>query len=120
MKPWHAQVNNFVGQGGEAAAQRFLVKQGYDILETNWSCKIGEIDLIVRKGKMIVFVEVKTSKTIDAARQRIGFAQQRRIANAAQIWIRENAFEPQYFFRFDAILVGANQKLQHIEGAWTT
>lgn len=120
MKPWHAQVNNFVGQGGEAAAQRYLAELGFEVLETNWSCKIGEIDLIARKGKMIVFVEVKTSKTIDAARQRISYGQQRRIANAAQIWIREHAFGPSYLFRFDAILVGSNQKLQHIEGAWTT
>ena len=120
MKPWQAQVNNFVGQGGEAAAKRHLLDQGYEILETNWSCKIGEIDIIARKNRMIIFVEVKTSRTIHAARQMIGQAQQRRIANAAQLWIRENAFKPTYLFRFDAILVGAEQKLQHIEWAWTT
>lgn len=119
MKPWHGQVNNFVGQGGEAAAGRFLQQQGYEILETNWSCKIGEIDLIARRKRLIIFVEVKTSKTIASALQMIGQAQQRRIANAAQLWIRENAFGPTHLFRFDAILVGSDQKLQHIEGAWT-
>ena len=120
MKPWQAQVNSFMGQGGEAAAKRHLLTNGFEILETNWTCKIGEIDIIAQKNRMIIFVEVKTSRTIHSARQMIGQAQQRRIANAAQLWIRENAFKPTYLFRFDAILVGAEQKLQHIEGAWTT
>jgi putative endonuclease len=120
MKPWQGQINNLVGQGGEAAAKRHLEAQGYSIIEENWRCSIGEIDLIARKNRMIVFVEVKTSKTIASAIQRISEGQRRRIANAAQLWIRENAFNPQYFFRFDAILVGSDQKLQHIEGAWTT
>lgn len=119
MKPWQGQVNNFVGKGGEAAAGRHLRAQGYDILETNWSCPIGEIDLIARKNRLIIFVEVKTSRTIASALQMIGQAQQRRITNSAQLWIRENAFGPAHLFRFDAILVGADQKLQHIEGAWT-
>ena len=120
MKPWQAQVNNFVGQGGESAAKRYLLSKGYEILDSNWQCKIGEIDLIARLGRIIVFVEVKTSRTIDAAILRISEGQRRRIANSAQLWIRENAFDPKFLFRFDAILVGSDQKLQHIEGAWTT
>lgn len=120
MKPWQGEINNLVGQGGEAAAKGYLEGKGYEILEANWRCQIGEIDLIARQNRLIVFVEVKTSKTIAAAIQMIGEAQRRRIANAAQLWIRQNAFDPKYFFRFDAILVGADQKLQHIEGAWMT
>ena len=119
MKPWQGEINNFVGQGGENAARRFLSSKGYEILDSNWSCPIGEIDLIARKNRIIVFVEVKTSRTIDAAIHRIGPAQRRRISNAAQLWINQNARDPKFLFRFDAILVGADQKLQHIEDAWT-
>lgn len=119
VKPWQGEINNFVGQGGENAARHFLISKGYEILEQNWSCSIGEIDLIARQNRLIVFVEVKTSRTIDAAIQRIGTAQQRRIANSAQLWINQYAFDPKFLFRFDAILVGSDQKLQHIEGAWT-
>lgn len=120
MKPWQGQVNNVVGQGGENAAQRHLGAQGYDILDVNWSCPIGEIDLIAKKNRLIIFVEVKTSRTIDVAIHRISFGQQRRITQAAQLWIKQNALDPKLLFRFDAILVGSDQKLQHIEGAWTT
>lgn len=119
MKPWQGQINNFVGQGGESAARRHLLAQDYEILESNWSCPIGEIDLIAKKNRLIIFVEVKTSRTIDAAIHRISEGQRRRIGQAAQVWIKQNALDPQLFFRFDAILVGAEQKLHHIEGAWT-
>ena len=66
-----------------------------------------------------IFVEVKTSRSIDQAIIRISESQQRRIVNAAQIWLSKHAFGPRYLFRFDAIFVGDGGQLKHIEGAWT-
>lgn len=49
-----------LGRRGEKAAVNFLKRQGYEILETNWSCFAGEADIIAREGDVLCFVEVKT------------------------------------------------------------
>jgi putative endonuclease len=52
--------NKAIGRRGEEAAARFLYKRGYEIVERNWKCFAGEVDLIVRDEEALVFVEVKT------------------------------------------------------------
>lgn len=47
---------------GEEAAARFLYRRGYDVLERNWSCPAGEVDIIAKDEDALVFVEVKTRK----------------------------------------------------------
>jgi len=49
-----------VGQTGEAAARRYLEKLGYRIIESNYRCSLGEIDLIARDNRTIVLAEVRT------------------------------------------------------------
>jgi len=49
-----------LGQSGEKKAEKYLISQGYDVLEKNFRCKFGEIDLIAQKDGVLVFVEVKT------------------------------------------------------------
>jgi putative endonuclease len=49
-----------LGDWGEEQAERFLRKKGYVILERNFRCRLGEIDIIAMEGSDIVFVEVKT------------------------------------------------------------
>lgn len=49
-----------LGAAGEALARDFLKKRGYKIIETNFRCRHGEIDIIARKGNFTVFVEVRT------------------------------------------------------------
>lgn len=48
-----------IGRLGEKLAEKFLVGKGYEIIGTNWHCRGGEIDLVVRKNETFVFVEVK-------------------------------------------------------------
>lgn len=55
-----ASKNRELGMRGEEAAARFLVHRGYDILERNWSCPAGEVDIIAKDDASLVFVEVKT------------------------------------------------------------
>jgi len=52
------------GSLGEKLAQDFLRKQGYRILETNYRCSEGEIDIIAKHGEFLVFVEVRTKKSL--------------------------------------------------------
>ena len=51
------------GESGEALAVRFLKKDGYKIIEQNYRCKLGEIDIIARDGRVLAFIEVKARRT---------------------------------------------------------
>ena len=52
-----------IGDAGEKAAAKHLARHGYKILERNFLCRVGEIDIIARHGEYYVFVEVKTRKS---------------------------------------------------------
>lgn len=58
------QANRKLGKRGEDAAARYLRFMGYQILERNWECPFGEADIIARDGETLVFIEVKTRKSI--------------------------------------------------------
>ena len=51
---------NSLGVSGEQQAKKYLIKQGYKVLETNYKTVLGEIDIVTKKDDFIVFVEVKT------------------------------------------------------------
>ena len=57
--------NKVLGRRGEEAAARYLELKGYEILERNWACPMGEADIIARDGCTVVLVEVKTRTSID-------------------------------------------------------
>jgi len=51
------------GESGESLAVKFLKKNGYKIIEQNYRCKSGEIDIIARDGRVLAFIEVKARRT---------------------------------------------------------
>jgi Holliday junction resolvase-like predicted endonuclease len=53
-----------LGRAGEDAAAAFYVRKGFTVVERNWRCSAGEIDLIVRRGSLLVFCEVKTRSSV--------------------------------------------------------
>ena len=57
--------HNELGKLGEELAVEFLQKNGYKILETNWTFQKAEIDIIAKKGNILAIVEVKTRSSID-------------------------------------------------------
>jgi len=54
------RAKDAVGAYGERVAERFLVESGLVVLERNWRCPLGEIDIVAREGDALVFCEVKT------------------------------------------------------------
>jgi putative endonuclease len=91
------------GRWGEAAARVFLQRRGCEVLERNFRTQYGEIDLIVRDGRTIVFVEVKLrARDTGAAEAAVDMRKQRRILFAARVY-SQCARAEQY--RCDVIVV---------------
>ncbi len=114
-----------LGAFGERKAANYLRLHGYKIIETNFRCRQGEIDIIAKKRGFIVFAEVKLRKNSNfgQACEFVTPAKQRRVTIAAQLWLQRNETELQP--RFDVIEVyapdGINTKkitINHIENAF--
>lgn len=77
-----------VGNAGESEAAAYLEKQGFKIIERNFKCKTGEVDLIVTKGGEIHFVEVKTRRTpgFGSPAEQVTFGKRLRLSRAAQYY----------------------------------
>jgi putative endonuclease len=77
-----------LGRRGEALACEFLVKAGMRLVERNWRCTQGEIDLVVRDGPELVFVEVKTRSSTQYGHplEAITMAKLARLRRLAAAW----------------------------------
>jgi putative endonuclease len=112
-----------VGAAGELAARRFLQRGGYRILDRNWRCPHGELDLVALCGEMVVFVEVKTRRSRDAAdpEVNIGPAKQRKLLSVARAWLNKHGY-PDRAYRFDSVSVvlgdAGAPEIRHIEEAF--
>lgn len=114
-----------LGRWGEEQAVKYLRLRGYRILETNYSCRMGEIDIIARKGRFVVFVEVKLRKSaaFAEAREFVSRSKQERIMITAQLWLSQNATELQP--RFDVLEIyapegiGGKRIINHIKDAFS-
>ena len=114
-----------LGNWGEERAARYLRLRGYSILERNFSCRAGEIDIVAKKGNFLVFAEVKLRKNAEfaEAREFVTYAKQKRILAAAQIYLAGHDWDLQP--RFDVIEVYAPDgesshkvRINHIQDAF--
>lgn len=92
------------GKAAEDAAATYLSGQGLRLVERNWRCKGGEIDLIMRDGKVLVFVEVRArgSSRFGGAAASITGTKQARLIHAARLYLSAQGSPPAC--RFDAVL----------------
>lgn len=92
------------GRGYERRAEEFLIDNGYSIIEKNWQAGHKEIDLIARKGKTIIFVEVKgtISNEFGHPSEKVDQRKRANLIEAAEKYISTNDF-PGCDFRFDLI-----------------
>lgn len=81
------------GGYGEASAAHYLVALGMVVLDRNWRCAIGELDLVLRDGDVLVFCEVKTraSAAFGAPLEAVTAAKVARLRRLAARWMREHA-----------------------------
>ena len=117
--------NNLVGAWGEAVAAEYLRKKRYEIVAAGYRCRFGEIDLIVKDRKYLVFVEVKLRKSGDFARamEHVDRRKQDKIRITASMYLSQNptVLQP----RFDVIEIYAPEgtatrkpEIYHLEDAF--
>lgn len=107
------------GLSAEARAAWFLRFKGFRILARRAKSPVGEIDLVMRRGNLIVFVEVKARRLPGEAVHAVSHNQRRRIERAAEAFVARNPDLHDCDWRFDAVLVdGRLGWPRHLPDAW--
>ena len=104
-----------LGAYGERLAARYLESHGYIVVDTNWSCQHGELDIIARQGETLVFIEVRTrrSPTVESAFLSVDARKQKKLATLAQLYLAEHDLEAAAW-RIDVIAVAVPRRGQPI------
>jgi len=104
------------GKLGEVLALGYLKKKGYRIVETNYRCGLGELDIIAVEGKTIVFIEVKSRKTakFGPPQAAVGLQKQRKISMLAKNYLKEKRLSD-VKARFDVVAVTFDSEKPKIE-----
>lgn len=113
--------HNLLGRYGEDAATEFLAGQGYAILHRNWRSGRRELDIVARKGREVVIVEVKTRRNTEFAlpEEAVSPLKIRRIVSAADAYLKKYRIDDPV--RFDILTVVGEHapfRIEHIEGAF--
>lgn len=111
-----------LGLKGEIVAAKYLRKKGYKILEKNFQCRFGELDLIARDKDCLVFCEVKTRSEgmIALPQESVTYAKQQKMIKTALFWVQSKELDLP--MRFDVIAVTAEQgkmTVTHLENVLT-
>ena len=106
------------GQAEEDRAAAALVAAGYTIVERNWRCDAGELDVIAREGSVLAFVEVRSRSNDEHghAAEMIGARKRARVVRAARVYVAfERPIEPE--LRFDVVAVTGDE-IEILRDAW--
>lgn len=112
-----------LGQWGEKLAAKYLQDQGYKLLESNWRCQRGEIDLIFQAGSVLVFTEVKTrqGRAFGTPEEGVTRSKARKLLQLAQYYLMEKNLDD-VEWRIDIVAVELNlegqlERCEHIPNA---
>ena len=107
---WPTRLSKLQRQGRrwEQGAQAYLERRGLRLVEANFRCKGGEIDLVMRDGEALVFVEVRqrADRSHGGAAASVGPAKVRRLVRAAQVYLQRLPHMPAC--RFDVVAIDAD------------
>lgn len=104
------------GNEAEDHAVTYLQSQGMRIITRNFTCRLGEIDIIARDGQQWVFIEVRYRISWEAAIDSIGEAKQQKIYRAAAYYISRRA--PEAMCRFDVIAIDRHNRIRWLKEAF--
>ena len=100
-----------LGAIGEKLAKNFLKKKGYRIIETNFRCREGEIDIVAQQKDYLVFVEVrtKTGSSFGSPEESVTFAKKEKLIASALVYLDSHRNRPS-LWRIDFVAVELDQK----------
>jgi putative endonuclease len=107
-----------LGLSAESRAAMLLLAKGYRIAARRWKTPVGEIDIVARRRRDLVFVEVKARDSLDAAAEAVSERSRQRIIAAAEFWLAHHPDDANCFIRFDAILIAPGKLPRHIANAF--
>lgn len=113
--------HNLTGTKGEVLAAEFLKKKGYQILETNWTNKKYELDIIAQKGNTLFVIEVKTrtGNYFGEPEEWVTKSKQENLIRGANSYILKNDLDVEVQFDIVSIILkGENHTIHHIEDAF--
>src|SRR5688572_3407913 len=117
-------TSNGVGAYGERRAVEYLVHEaGMQVLDRNWQCSDGEIDIVAREGSALVFVEVKTRRDLQFGppEEAVIAQKRRRLRRLATQWLAQTSLHPREI-RFDVVSVLRPRRgpavVEHIRAAF--
>lgn len=96
-----------IGKKGEALARKYLEKKGFHLVDRNFRCRYGEIDIVMRREKAWRFVEVKfrRTKAYGVPQESVVKRKQTRIQNAALLWLRQRHHPLDSEIHFDVLAI---------------
>lgn len=115
-------IHNDIGRDGELEAIKFLLQNGYEILDQNWVAGKAEVDIIAYKLNTIIFIEVKTRSSLAFGKPEefVSTEKQRLLTNAAQTYIEVMEFEGEIRFDIISVILTKEKRfnINHIEDAF--
>ena len=112
------QARRTLGAEGEKAVAAWYEARGYEVVDRNWRCRDGELDLVLRRERVFVFCEVKsrTSTAFGVPAEAVTREKQARIRRLAARWLEDAPMRPREI-RFDVAAVLSGE-IEVIEGAF--
>lgn len=107
-----------LGLSAESRAAMLLVAKAYRIMARRWKTPFGEIDIVARRRRTLVFVEVKARDSIDEALEAVTERSKRRIVAAAELWLAHHPDDANTEIRFDVMVVAPGKIPRHIANAF--
>ena len=104
-----------LGERAERMAKVFLKKTGYRILEENYTCALGELDLVALERGVLAFIEVRSRRGNGNPEASINLAKQRQIVKAAYAYLSEKGWEGDCRFDVVAVEISPDGKLERME-----
>ncbi|MHA7856907.1 MAG: YraN family protein [Henriciella sp.] len=106
------------GRRAELYAAIWLQLRGYKVLQRRFKCRAGEIDLIMRRGRIVAFIEVKQRPNLTQAETAVTYKNWRRIAMAAELWAAQHPFAASLDWRYDLVAITPRSFPKHYRDFW--